>query len=169
MELIAAVYDNWGIGNAGTQPIALRADRKFFREMTADATVIVGRKTAADFPGGRPLPGRRNILLSRRNIEMPGFIVCSDPAQALEQTKDAQRVMVIGGGNVYRQMLPLCDRAYITKIHCTPHCDTFLPNLDESAQWVCVQRLCAGTEDEIEYEMYRYDRIEKMTEETTHA
>lgn len=158
MDLIAAVYDNWGIGNAGTQPIALRADRNFFREMTAGATVIVGRKTAADFPGGRPLPGRVNILLSRQTLDLPGFTVCNSPEQALEQTKNAQKVMVIGGGNVYRQMLPYCDRAYITKVHCRVQCDTFLQNLEESAEWSCARRLCAGEEDGIRYEMYEYVR-----------
>lgn len=158
MELIVAVYDDWGIGRAGTQPIALRADRKFFREMTAGATVIVGRRTAMDFPGQRPLPGRENILLSRQQINMPGFAVCNSPAQALERTKDAQKVVVIGGANVYRQMLPLCDRAYVTKVHCTPLSDTFFPNLDESEQWCMESVLCAGKEDGIDYEMCLYVR-----------
>ena len=58
MDLIVAVYDDWGIGKDGTQPIALSADRKFFRETTRGATVIAGRKTVADFPGQKPLPGR---------------------------------------------------------------------------------------------------------------
>ena len=68
MELIVAVYDNWGIGKDGTQPIALSADRKFFRETTRGATVIVGRRTVEDFPGQKPLPGRRNTQpASRKN------------------------------------------------------------------------------------------------------
>ena len=65
MELIVAVYDDWGIGCCGTQPVALSADRKFFRETTKGAMVIVGRKTLGDFPGGKPLPGRTNVVLSR--------------------------------------------------------------------------------------------------------
>ena len=65
MELIVAVYDDWGIGRDGTQPIALTADRKFFRETTRGAMVIVGRRTIADFPGQKPLPGRVNVALSR--------------------------------------------------------------------------------------------------------
>ena len=72
MELIVAVYDDWGIGCCGTQPVALRADRKFFREQTRGAMVIVGRKTLADFPGGRPLKGRHNIVLTRQDLEIPG-------------------------------------------------------------------------------------------------
>ena len=65
MDLIVAVYDDWGIGCGGTQPIALSADRKFFRQTTRGAAVIAGRKTVADFPGGQPLPGRENIQPQR--------------------------------------------------------------------------------------------------------
>ena len=64
MDLIVAVYDDWGIGKDGTQPVALSADRKFFRETTRGAMVIVGRKTLADFPGGKPLPGRENVVIT---------------------------------------------------------------------------------------------------------
>ena len=63
MELIVAVYDDWGIGCCGTQPVALSVDRKFFRETTKGAMVIVGRKTLADFPGGKPLPKRVNLTV----------------------------------------------------------------------------------------------------------
>ena len=73
MELIVAVYDDWGIGCCGTQPIALSADRKFFRETTRGAMVIAGRKTIGDFPGKKPLPGRVNVALTRSNVEIPGF------------------------------------------------------------------------------------------------
>ena len=67
MELIVAVYDDWGIGAEGTQPVALSADRKFFREITKGACVIVGRKTLGDFPGGKPLPNRINVVISRNS------------------------------------------------------------------------------------------------------
>ena len=87
MELIVAVYDNWGIGKDGTQPMALSADRKFFREMTKGATVIAGRKTVEDFPGKKPLPGRENVVLSRSVKEIPGFTVCNSPEAAAEIAK----------------------------------------------------------------------------------
>ena len=70
MKAIVAVYDDWGIGCNGTQPVAVSADRKFFRSTTAGAAVIVGRRTLEDFPGGRPLPKRLNIVLSRQNIRV---------------------------------------------------------------------------------------------------
>lgn len=158
MELIVAVYDDWGIGCEGTQPVALSADRKFFRETTRGCTVIAGRKTVADFPGQKPLPGRVNIVLTRGNPDLPGFTLCHSPEEAVELTKDTRRVMVIGGGAVYRQMLPMCDTAYITKVHCTIPCDTYFPNLDESDEWEMIQVLQSGEENGITYEMCLYKR-----------
>ena len=158
MELIVAVYDDWGIGCCGTQPIALSADRKFFREQTRGAMVIVGRRTIADFPGQKPLPGRINVALTRQNIEIPGFTVCHCPEEAVELAKTAQRAMVIGGGSIYRQMLPYCDTAIITKVHCTTDCDTYFPNLDEDPAWKIAEVLQSGEENGIGYEMLKYVR-----------
>ena len=158
MELIVAVYDDWGIGREGTQPIALSADRKFFRETTRGATVIVGRRTIEDFPGKKPLPGRVNLAMSRSEAEIPGFTVCHSPEEVLAQTKNALRAFVIGGGSVYRQMLPYCDRAYVTKVHTTPESDTFFPNLDEDKDWYLAETLQSGEENGIAYEMCLYKR-----------
>lgn len=158
MELIVAVYDDWGIGCCGTQPIALSADRKFFREMTKGAMVIAGRKTIADFPGQKPLPGRVNVALTRTRKEIPGFTVCTSPEEAVELAKGADRAMVIGGGSIYRQMLPYCDTAYITKVHTTTESDTYFPNLDELEDWYVAEKLMAGEEKGISYEMLLYRR-----------
>ena len=158
MELIVAVYDDWGIGRDGTQPIALSADRKFFRETTRGAMVIVGRRTIQDFPGQKPLPGRVNVALSRSCQEIPGFAVCQTPEQALELARSAGRAMVIGGGSVYRQMLPYCDSAYVTKVHVCPPSDTFFPNLDQDPQWDLSETIQSGEENGIGYEMLLYRR-----------
>ena len=158
MELIVAVYDDWGIGRDGTQPIALRADRKFFREQTRGAMVIAGRRTIGDFPGQKPLPGRINVALTRSNMEIPGFTVCHSPEEALELAKTAEKAMVIGGGSIYRQMLPMCDRAIITKVHVTPESDTYFPNLDQHPDWVLTEVIQSGTEDGIDYEMCIYEK-----------
>ena len=158
MNLIVAVYDDWGIGKDGTQPIALSADRKFFRETTRGAMVIVGRRTIADFPGQKPLPGRVNIALSRNGLEIPGFTLCRSPGEAAELAKTAEKCFVIGGGTVYRQMLDFCDTAYITKVHVTPESDTFFPNLDENPDWYLAETLLSGEENGIAYEMLLYKR-----------
>ena len=158
MELIVAVYDDWGIGKDGTQPVALSADRKFFRETTRGAMVIVGRRTVEDFPGQKPLPGRANVMLTRTVQEMPGFTVVTSPEAAADLAKTAPRAMVIGGGSIYRQMLPLCDTAYVTKVHAKPESDTFFPNLDADGDWVLAEILQSGEENGISYEMCLYKR-----------
>ena len=156
MELIVAVYDDWGIGCDGTQSIALSADRKFFRETTRGAMVIVGRRTIADFPGQKPLPGRVNVALSRSADQIPGFTMCGSPAEAVELAKSADRAMVIGGGSIYRQMLPYCDTAYVTKVHTQPESDTYFPNLDQEKGWLLAEILQSGEENGIKYEMCLY-------------
>ena len=161
MELIVAVYDDWGIGRDGTQPIALSADRKFFRTTTRGAMVIAGRRTIEDFPGKQPLPGRVNVALSRSGAEIPGFTVCASAGQAAALAKTAGRCFVIGGGSVYRQMLPFCDAAYVTKVHVTPESDTFFPNLDEDKDWYQAEILQSGVENGIAYEMCLYKRKAK--------
>ena len=98
MELIVAVYDDWGIGKDGDQPIALSADRKFFRETTKGSTVIVGRKTLAAFPGGRPLPNRVNVVLTRQNAEIPGVSVCNSVEETAEFCKNAESCKSKGKG-----------------------------------------------------------------------
>ena len=158
MEAIVAVYDDWGIGCCGTQPIAISADRKFFRETTRGAMVIAGRKTIADFPGQKPLPGRVNVALSRTAMEIPGFVLCRCAEEAVEMAGNAERCFVIGGGSVYTQLLPHCDTAYITKVHTAIESDTFFPNLDEDSDWYLEETLQTGEENGIAYEMLRYKR-----------
>ena len=159
MELIVAVYDDWGIGKDGTQPVALSADRKFFREMTRGAMVIVGRKTLADFPGGKPLPNRVNVVLTRQAAELEDVVVCHSPEAAAALAKTVPRAVVIGGGSIYRQMLSYCDTAYVTKVHSKPESDTYFPNLDEDPQWTMTRRIQTGEENGIAYEMCLYKRI----------
>ena len=159
MELIVAVYDDWGIGADGTQPIALSADRKFFRETTRGAMVIVGRRTVEDFPGKKPLPGRENVILTRKDGDVPGFTVCTSVEDALALANTAERAMVIGGGSIYKQMLPFCSVAYVTKVHTTPCSDTYFPNLDADPVWTLEEVVLQGEENGISYEMCRYRRV----------
>ena len=159
MELIVAVSDDWGIGQNGTQPIALSADRKFFRETTRGAMVIVGRRTIEDFPGQKPLPGRVNVALTRNQSEIPGFTVCHSPEEAMELAKTAERAMVIGGGSIYQQMIAYCDTAYVTKVHAKPDSDTFFPNLDADPQWKLQEVLQSGEENGVAFEMCLYKKI----------
>ena len=123
-----------------------------------DCMVIVGRRTIEDFPGQKPLPGRVNVALTRQSCEIPGFTVANSPEEAEDLAKTAERAMVIGGGSIYQQMLPLCDTAYVTKVHAKPESDTFFPNLDTDPAWVLAEVLQSGEENGVEYEMCLYKR-----------
>ena len=151
MEAIVAVYSDWGIGCGGTQPVTLRADRRHFSEVTKGAAVIAGRKTLADFPGGRPLKNRVNIVLTRGNTQIDGAVVVNSAAEAVAEAKKYPRAFVIGGASVYGQLLPLVDRVYVTKIEAGPRSDSFFPDLDADPAW----RL-AGVGEELEEDGIRY-------------
>ena len=119
---------------------------------------FAGRKTIGDFPGQKPLPGRVNVVLSRSGNEIPGFTLCGSVEEAVELAKTADRAMVIGGGSIYQQMLPYCDTAYITKVHCTIDSDTFFSDLDKDPNWALEEVLQQGEENGIAYEMCLYKR-----------
>ena len=114
MEAIVAVYSDWGIGSGGTQPVVLKADRAHFKELTDGAAVIVGRKTLGDFPGGRPLKGRHNIVITRQDIEVAGAQVAHSTGEALTLAAESERCLVIGGASVYRQFMPYLDTVHVT-------------------------------------------------------
>ena len=159
MELIVAVYEDWGIGKDGTQPIALSADRKFFRETTRGAMVIVGRRTVEDFPGKKPLPGRENVILTRNKGEVPGFTVCNSVEDAVALAEKAERAMVIGGGSIYKQLLPYCNKAFVTHVGCKVESDTFFPDLGSDPNWKLTETLLSGEEHGISYRMCVYEKI----------
>ncbi len=137
MEAIVAVYSDWGIGRDGTQPVVLKADRAHFRELTAGAAVIVGRRTLGDFPGGRPLKGRVNLVVTRQNMEIEGARVVHSTEEALAAAAEYPRCLVIGGASVYRAFFPYLDTVHITKIDLAPESDSFFPNLDALEGWTC--------------------------------
>lgn len=145
MNLIAAADLNWNIGNAGDLLCHIPEDLKYFKQMTTGKTVIMGRKTLESLPGGRPLPGRRNIVLTRnRNYGVEGAEVCHSSSELELLTADtaAQDLFVIGGAEIYKALLPLCSRAYITRIHHQFEADTALEPLDKLPGW----RLSAESE-----------------------
>ena len=112
-------------------------------------------------PGGKALKDRRNIVIThhtdcdREGVEI---VPSPDAAMALLADADTDSLWVIGGGSVYRQMLPMCDTAYVTKVHCTPESDTFFPNLDEDPDWYLAETLQSGEENGVSYEMCQYRR-----------
>ena len=158
MEAIVAVYSDWGIGCYGTQPIVIPADRKRFREITGSSAVLVGRKTMADFPGGKPLPGRRNYIMSRTLCNIEGTVTVHSVDAAVAATADEDRVFVIGGAGVYAQMLPYIDTVYVTKIDAAPQSDAFFPNLDEDPDFSLAESSEKFMHDGISYSYCLYKR-----------
>ncbi len=159
LEAIVAVYADWGIGADGTQPVVLKADRAHFREVTAGAAVIVGRRTLEDFPGGRPLRGRHNIVVTRQELEIEGAEVVHSTQEALEAAARQERCLVIGGASVYRQFFPYLRRVYITKIDLAPRSDSFFPDLDALDGWVCAEACEWREENGLRYRFCTYERI----------
>jgi len=160
MKALVAVYEDWGIGRDGTQPLVIPADRKFFREITGNSPIIVGRRTLEDFPGGRPLKNRPNIVLTRQNIEIEGATVVHSVEEALEAVKDwGDDVFVVGGESVFNAMLPYCKRAYVTKIAANPGSDVFFPNLDQDPEWKCTDPGQELDYEGIKYRFCIYDRV----------
>lgn len=141
MKLIVAVDKEWGIGNKGDLLARIKADLKNFQMLTSGKIVILGSNTLATFPGGRILKNRTNIVLHPSPEYQPeGAIVVHSLDELHEEVKkyNSDDVFVIGGASVYRQMLPFCDHAYITKFEHSFEKDVFFPNLDEDPEWKCV-------------------------------
>lgn len=135
MNVIAAVDQNWAIGKDGDQLIYISEDLKHFKALTTGHPVILGRKTLATFPGGRPLKGRRSLILSRNPDFAPegAEVFASMDALLAAAPEDA---FVVGGASVYQALLDRCDTAYITKIaRSFPDTDCWFPNLDRRPEW----------------------------------
>ena len=136
MELIVNVSAEWGIGMGDRLLVAIHADLRRFRELTLGKTVILGRKTLQTFPGGRPLKGRRNLILSaNRTLEVPGAEIVHDLPELFTALPPGEVAVVIGGESIYRQLLPYCERARVTKAYIDYPADRFFPNLDLMPNW----------------------------------
>lgn len=147
MNAIVSVTKDWGIGMRGRLLVPNREDMRFFVRQTMGGTVVCGRKTFQSFPNG-PLKGRRNIVLTSDTTYRPeGVTVVHDLQKALEAARDEDpnKVWVIGGERVYRQLIDRCDKAYVTMHDVTLPCDAHFPNLDEDERWQVRERIPGGT------------------------
>ena len=133
MTAIVCVSQNWGIGRDGALLFRISADLKRFKALTVGKTVILGRKTLDTFPGGKPLKDRRNIVLSRRELDIPGAEIAHSFEEAAALGGDD--AIVIGGASVYMALLARCDRVYVTKVDAAPDADSFFPDLDDNPDW----------------------------------
>ena len=161
MNLIAAVDRNWAIGYKNELLVRIPEDQKWFRETTTGKAVIMGRKTLESFPNKSPLKNRLNVVItSDMNYSVPGAVVVHSIDEAVEAVRDYadDDVYVIGGESIYRQMLPLCSTAHITKVDYAYQADAHFPDLDKEEGWKITETSDERTYFDIIYEFVKYER-----------
>lgn len=159
MNAIVAADENWGIGYQGDQLAYLKEDLKRFKALTTGHPVILGRKTLATFPSGRPLKGRKNLILSANPEFAPegAQVFRSLPELLAHAPADS---FVIGGGSVYAALLPYCERVYVTRLHARFPADVRFPDLDALPEWRVAEESGPLEQDGLVYHYVTYERGE---------
>ena len=159
MNMIVAVDSNWAIGHKGKLLVSIPEDMQFFRRETTGKVVVMGRKTLESFPNGLPLKNRVNVVITKdKEYNVKDAIICHSIEEALEVLKqyNDEDIYVIGGESVYRQFLPYCSVAHVTKINYSYDADTYFPNLDEVDEWTIEESSDERTYFDLEYEFVKY-------------
>lgn len=159
MNMIVAVDSNWAIGHKGKLLVSIPEDMQFFRRETTGKVVVMGRKTLESFPNGLPLKNRVNVVITKdKEYNVKDAIICHSIEEALEVLKqyNDEDIYVIGGESVYRQFLPYCSVAHVTKINYSYDADTYFPNLDEMDEWTIEESSDGRTYFDLEYEFVKY-------------
>ena len=161
MNLIVNVDQNWAIGHKGKLLVSIPEDMKFFRSETSGKVVVLGRKTLATFPGGMPLKNRTNIILTRNpDYQVKDAIVCHSVEEVLEEVKkyNSEDVYIIGGDTIYKEFLPYCDVAHVTRTDHAYEADAWFPNLEEDPEWELTGESDEKTYFDLEFRFCRYER-----------
>lgn len=139
--LISSADLNWGIGFQNRLLARVPEDMKQVSAKTRGKVIVMGRKTLESFPQGKPLADRVNIVLTQnRSYTVENALVVHDIPELMDQLRDYQdEIYVFGGESIYRQLLPLCSKAYITRFHAAFQADAFLPDFDALAGWTLVE------------------------------
>jgi dihydrofolate reductase len=160
LALIVAMDEQGVIGRDNDLPWRLSADLQYFRKITMGKPIIMGRNTHESI--GRPLPGRRNIVITRQSdFEAVGCDVVFTIEQALALCKDEEEAMIMGGASLYEQTLPLVDTLYLTRVHAQVDGDTWFPAWSER-DWHLVSQEDHQADDKNEYD-YSFLKFERVT------
>lgn len=163
MNLVVAVDENWAIGNKNQLLVRIPNDMKQFRELTTGKVVVLGRKTLETFPQGQPLKNRTNIILTTDpKYQVKDAIVVHSIEELLETLKnyDDEDVYIIGGDSVYKQMLPYCNVAHVTKIDHAYEADRYFPNLDKDPEW----EITADSDEQVYFDLtYQFIKYERKS------
>lgn len=161
MKLIVAVDNNWAIGNKGQLLVSIPSDHKHFRNETVGKVVVLGRKTIETFPQGQPLAKRTNIILTTdKNYKAGDALLAHSIDELVDMLKayESDDIYIIGGDSVYKQMLPYCDTAVVTKIDHSYEADAYFPNLDKDPEWEIVAESDDETYFDLDYRFVTYKR-----------
>lgn len=161
MNLIVAVDKNWAIGNKNKLLVSIPNDMKNFRKTTNGNVIIMGRKTLESFPQSQPLANRVNIVLTAKpNYKVNGATIVHSLDALMEELEQytEQEIYVIGGESIYRQLLPYCKKAIVTKIDEAYEADTYFPNLDDMEEWQIVEESEEQTYFDICYTFVTYEK-----------
>ena len=151
LSIIIAIASDGAIGRANDLLWHLPADLKRFKELTTGHTILMGRKTFESLPRG-PLPNRRNIIISRSLPTQPGAEIYPTIQQAMEACASDEEVFIIGGGEIYRQLLPNTERIYLTRVQASfPDAEVFFPELDPT-EWIVEAREVYPRDERNEYD-----------------
>lgn len=158
ISLIAAVDENLGLGKDNNLLCHLPADLKHFKQLTVGKTVIMGRKTFQSI--GRPLPLRKNIVLSKQTQSISGVDIAHSLQAAFSLVDPTTEIMVIGGEAVFYEALPFASQVFLTLIHHQFEADVFFPKLD-SLVWQCVDKTFRPLDDKNPYDLtfFHYHRL----------
>lgn len=162
MEMIFAVDENFAIGYKGDMLVHLRTDLRRFQKITDGHILVMGRKTFESLPGQRPLKNRTNLVITRDpSYHREGIEVLHSLEELDERLEGVdERVFLIGGANLVRQLIHKCDVAWITYIQKSfEHVDTVLPNLDESDEWEMVEESEPHEEKGLTFTYRKYERV----------
>jgi dihydrofolate reductase len=160
ISMIAAMADNRVIGFDNKMPWHLPADLQHFKKVTTGKPIIMGRKTFESI--GRPLPGRRNIVITRNSeYQVTGIETAATPQAALDLVRDEAEVMIIGGGNIYQQFLAHTERLYLTFIDLDVEGDTQFPDYEKVANWQRTEviEMQPDTKNQYSYKFVTLDKI----------
>lgn len=160
ISAIVAVDNNWGIGFNGDLLEHIPEDLKYFKEITNNNWIVMGRKTWDSLPK-KPLPNRTNVVITNNphSDDDALFLRLNNIKLIMKQQKGID-FFVIGGGQIYEKLLPMCDRVYVTKIFKDHNqVDTYFPNLDESEEWAPAACTDIRQYEDLTYQFWQYDRI----------
>ena len=159
LTIILGMDENGGIGYQNQMPWHLPADLKHFKSLTMGKPILMGRRTYISI--GRPLPGRRNVVITRnRNFVSPDLEIYHSPEEALTALADQPEVMLIGGADLIKQLMPKADRMYLTRIHSSFKVDIYCPEWSKH-EWklIAAEKHTADEKNLYAYTFFIYERL----------